>query len=91
MEKNRLQELAALNAIGALDGGDAEEFRRLVADCAYLRHEISAFNHVAAEQRITASPKASISEGTLTSDSWTTVGGNPSMPVSPKLAVAGAL
>jgi len=46
MDKERLQELAALHAAGALDGPDAEEYRRLVAGCAFLRHEIDDFNEV---------------------------------------------
>src|SRR5690242_19929354 len=48
MEHERLQELAALHAIGALDGQDAEEFRGLLADCSRLRHELDAFHAVAA-------------------------------------------
>ena len=48
IDKERLQELAALNAVGALDGEDAVEYQRLVADCAYLRQEIAGFNEVAA-------------------------------------------
>ena len=48
MDNERLQELAALHAVGALDGQDAEEFRRLVADCSCLRREIEGFTAVAA-------------------------------------------
>jgi quercetin dioxygenase-like cupin family protein len=48
MDKERMQELAALNAVGALDGEDDTEYRRLVADCAFLRHEVTAYSQVLA-------------------------------------------
>jgi anti-sigma factor ChrR (cupin superfamily) len=49
METDRLQELAALHAVGALDGEDLIEFRRLLAEPNhYLRQEAAAFSNVAA-------------------------------------------
>lgn len=49
MDTQRLQELAALHAVGALDGEDADEFQRLVeARDAFLQTETSAFAKIAA-------------------------------------------
>jgi anti-sigma factor ChrR (cupin superfamily) len=48
MDIERLKELAALDAVGALDGDDANEFQDLVSNCRALRKETAAFNTVAA-------------------------------------------
>lgn len=48
MNLERVRELAALNAVGALDGNDAGEWAQLLADRAMLEREITAFGNVAA-------------------------------------------
>jgi putative transcriptional regulator len=48
MNLDHVRELAALQALGALEGDDARELASLLADCDCLRNEIAAFNDVAA-------------------------------------------
>ena len=49
MNAERLQELAALNAAGALDGKDLEELHQLLKDTApAVKAELAAFNNIAA-------------------------------------------
>ena len=47
MEREHLQELAALHSLDALDGDEYTEVQRLLADSDLLRKEISAFRDVA--------------------------------------------
>jgi quercetin dioxygenase-like cupin family protein len=47
MEKDQLQELAAMYALGALDGDDLTAVQRLLADSDFLKGEITAFSSVA--------------------------------------------
>ncbi|HVY70175.1 MAG TPA: cupin domain-containing protein [Verrucomicrobiae bacterium] len=66
MDLERVRELAALNAAGAIDGEDAREFAQLLADRARLEAEISAFNNATARAAealpVTATPSASVKE-----------------------------
>src|SRR6266542_1007754 len=47
MEREQLQELAALYSLDALDGDEYAEVQQLLADSDLLRREISAFRDVA--------------------------------------------
>lgn len=45
MQKERIQELAALHSVGALDGEDAREFRQLRDEADCLQREMAAFSN----------------------------------------------
>src|SRR5919197_329207 len=47
MEKEHLQELAALHALGALDGEDYKTVQQLLADSDFLRKQMAGFSDVA--------------------------------------------
>lgn len=70
MTNGRLQELAALNAIGGLDGDEAKEFDLLLANAdASTREEIAAWNAAAAQLahhvRPLMEPRASVKESLM--------------------------
>lgn len=58
MNPERLQELAALNAVGALDGADLAELQRLLAEAdPSAKAELAGFSDAAAVLAVAAAPK----------------------------------
>lgn len=57
MQKERIQELAALHSVGAIDGEDAREFYQLKDEADCLQREMAAFgNTMALMAQVTAAP-----------------------------------
>ena len=64
MNQGRLTELAALNAVGALDGAEQEELQQLLSSAAApLRGNLGQFNEVAALIGVAQSPPLRAPEG----------------------------